>query len=498
MSHRSFVLASFALLVACARQPDSVPETLVLGIQSDSTIWLDVDSTGVRSRMTAGLVVPRDTGFWEVHWIVAAAWNDRAGTCHVVADRDKSTPRAAREGIVGISVGPGPRVEPRLPENPIMCLPDYLAEGDENTSDELVVTFVSPTHLGVRYTLTDEGESAATRSWQNFSAIASIDGIHRRGLLTADGEQYDPPIDTLILTRVFRQAEDSLRAHAANAADSDYVEHAVTRTRVLMLRHEHGHWWFEPSFVDDCNACYNEYTTEVVNERPPAALVGFDSLTVPWTAIQRRMPRAIDAFTSPRGDVAVIRDSSALHVFRARGGRLRDSIATRPLSAATQQVWLFPRVRCSILSAPTSPPHAAVDRGHQMTRSKPRRSGRILLVDDDRAVRNTTRGILENAGWTVLTARDGEEALELARDIRYKLDLVLTDIVMPVMSGRQLVREMLAERPTLRVLLFSGFDSFAVTEDPDTVTVALLEKPFTTQDLLSAVETAAARRPTQQ
>lgn len=126
-----------------------------------------------------------------------------------------------------------------------------------------------------------------------------------------------------------------------------------------------------------------------------------------------------------------------------------------------------------------------------MTSSEPRHAGRILLVEDEVAIRNTTRAMLESGGWTVLTARDGAEALEIARDIRYKIDLVVTDIAMPVMSGRQLVREMRAEQPTLSVLLISGHDSFAVTEDPDTKTVSLLEKPFTTVDLLRAV--AAAR-----
>jgi two-component system cell cycle sensor histidine kinase/response regulator CckA len=102
--------------------------------------------------------------------------------------------------------------------------------------------------------------------------------------------------------------------------------------------------------------------------------------------------------------------------------------------------------------------------------------------------------MLESAGWTVLAARNGDEALQIARDIQYKIDLVVSDIVMPVMSGRQLLREMLAERPTLSVLLISGYDSSAITEDPDTTNVPWLEKPFTTLQLLSAVKAATGKR----
>jgi two-component system cell cycle sensor histidine kinase/response regulator CckA len=128
-----------------------------------------------------------------------------------------------------------------------------------------------------------------------------------------------------------------------------------------------------------------------------------------------------------------------------------------------------------------------------MTTPAKQRPGRILLVEDETAVRDTMRTMLERGGWTVLVGRDGAEGLQLAQDLGYTIDLVVSDIVMPEMSGRRMVREMRAERPHLRILLISGFDTRTLGDDPDMAGIPLLEKPFTSQQLLDAV--AAAARP---
>ena len=69
-------------------------------------------------------------------------------------------------------------------------------------------------------------------------------------------------------------------------------------------------------------------------------------------------------------------------------------------------------------------------------------------------------------------------------------DVLITDVVMPVMSGREMLREMKAERPNLHFLVISGYDNFALAESPETEGLLWLDKPFKPQQLLDAVRVA--------
>jgi len=79
----------------------------------------------------------------------------------------------------------------------------------------------------------------------------------------------------------------------------------------------------------------------------------------------------------------------------------------------------------------------------------------VLLVDDDEGVRRLTERMLRRAGYDVITASTGPDALSIARS--EKLDLLLTDMVMPGMSGRDLARELMREHPETRVVFMSGY-----------------------------------------
>lgn len=81
----------------------------------------------------------------------------------------------------------------------------------------------------------------------------------------------------------------------------------------------------------------------------------------------------------------------------------------------------------------------------------------ILLVDDDRAVREVTRRILDGRGYTVLTATSGEEALDLALSLDEPPDLLLTDVVMPGIGGERLATEVREIFPGIPVLFMSGY-----------------------------------------
>ncbi|MGH0032907.1 MAG: ATP-binding protein [Myxococcota bacterium] len=107
----------------------------------------------------------------------------------------------------------------------------------------------------------------------------------------------------------------------------------------------------------------------------------------------------------------------------------------------------------------------------------------VLLVEDESAVRRLACGILERAGYRVLTAADGVEALEVAADHAGDIDLLLSDVVMPRMGGYELARRLAEQRPGMRTLLVSGFAGES-DADPDEERLPLLDKPFSEESLL--------------
>jgi two-component system cell cycle sensor histidine kinase/response regulator CckA len=103
----------------------------------------------------------------------------------------------------------------------------------------------------------------------------------------------------------------------------------------------------------------------------------------------------------------------------------------------------------------------------------------ILLVEDERAVRSLSRLVLEAHGYVVLEASDGLSALEVAERHNDKIDLLVTDLVMPKLGGRDLAKLLSESRPNLKVLLTSGYtDQLAIESDELAIPVAFLQKPF--------------------
>ena len=117
-----------------------------------------------------------------------------------------------------------------------------------------------------------------------------------------------------------------------------------------------------------------------------------------------------------------------------------------------------------------------------------RGSETILLAEDEEAVRNLMRRVLEAHGYTLLVAADGQEALRLADGHKGPIHLLLTDIVMPNLGGRQLAERVVSARHATKVLYLSGYTDDAIVHhgvlEPG---IAFLEKPFTPQGLARKV-----------
>jgi DNA-binding NtrC family response regulator len=112
----------------------------------------------------------------------------------------------------------------------------------------------------------------------------------------------------------------------------------------------------------------------------------------------------------------------------------------------------------------------------------------ILVVEDVAAIRHGLRRLLEPAGYTVLTASTPTQAIELAADHEVPIHLLLTDVMLPGLTGRQLAGVLVRGRPGLRVLYMSGYSEADLASlgqtDPD---ASFLQKPFAVETLLLQV-----------
>jgi PAS domain S-box-containing protein len=108
----------------------------------------------------------------------------------------------------------------------------------------------------------------------------------------------------------------------------------------------------------------------------------------------------------------------------------------------------------------------------------------VLLVEDQEGIRDLVREFLQKNGYSVLHAADGNEALEIADEYKHPIHLLLTDVVMPNVGGRELARRLSEPRPQMKVLFMSGYPDHA-TWSSELVddTAAVLQKPFTLDTL---------------
>jgi PAS domain S-box-containing protein len=126
----------------------------------------------------------------------------------------------------------------------------------------------------------------------------------------------------------------------------------------------------------------------------------------------------------------------------------------------------------------------------------PRRTGKetILVVDDEEMIRQLAAATLQTSGYTVLQAEDGQQAIDLYSREGDRIDLVLLDLTMPILSGHEAFRHLLALNPRVRVLFASGYAVEQLSDLEKELMAGFVNKPYRPNELVLAVQEALQRR----
>jgi PAS domain S-box-containing protein len=162
-------------------------------------------------------------------------------------------------------------------------------------------------------------------------------------------------------------------------------------------------------------------------------------------------------------------------IIKQSGGEI--SVASQPGHGTTFQI-LLPASPSTTEDQADSQSHPAASGGNET----------ILLVEDEALVRDLVRTVLRNEGYTILEAAQGQEALAIARQHPGSIDLLVTDVVMPHMSGRELAEQISLARQQIKVLFMSGYTDDAVVRHGLLMArVEFLAKPFSPLKLAAKV-----------
>jgi CheY-like chemotaxis protein len=180
--------------------------------------------------------------------------------------------------------------------------------------------------------------------------------------------------------------------------------------------------------------------------------------------------------TKPQGEGTGLGLSTVFGIVRQSGGTI--SVYSEPAAGTTFRIYLP-----WFGEAPAAPVSSAATAAGSAARGEVT----ILIVDDEAAVRHVVQRLLERAGYAVLSAANGEEALALAGQHEGQIDLLITDIVLPGLPGPEIAAQIAETRADIKVLYSSGYPGDEITRRGLDPGAAFVEKPFAPATFLQAV-----------
>jgi two-component system, cell cycle sensor histidine kinase and response regulator CckA len=186
--------------------------------------------------------------------------------------------------------------------------------------------------------------------------------------------------------------------------------------------------------------------------------------------------------TKPKGKGTGLGLSTVYGIVRQSGGHV--DVRSAPGRGTAFDI-LLPQVAAAVPAKAEHAIGAAVPRGTET----------VLVVEDEEAVRHIVRRVLEGQGYAILEARDGHDAVRVCAQRGEEIDLVLSDVIMPGMGGRELARSLAASLPGLPILFMSGYNEDGeLAGSGGDLGDGVLAKPFTAETLARQVREALDRR----